>query len=121
MRVFTEETIAIGQDLCEILDDVALIDLWIALKVSKNPDDNLELEDRLCLRELVQELVCLRLLWGSFEISNKDVLDNLKRDVEALDFVRMTANDPLAIPVFSLSIVLQDRRVFVGRVVRKLL
>lgn len=58
VRVFTQEYFVVGQNLLQVLDDVALCDLWVSLVVSEQPRDNLKLEHRISLRELCKQLEC---------------------------------------------------------------
>ena len=51
MRVLAKESLMVRQNLLQVLDDVALSDLWVALVVPEQPRDNLKLEHRLSLGE----------------------------------------------------------------------
>ena len=90
LRVLAQETIMVRQDLLQVLDDIALVDLWVALIVSEKPRDHLILEHRLGLWELGEELERFRKMRWSLKIPHQDILDDLKCHVKTLNWNRLT-------------------------------
>ena len=77
----------VGQNLLQVLDDVTLCNLWVSLVVSEKPRDHLELEHRVSLWELGKQLECQGKLRRALQVLHKEVLDDLKGHVQALDWV----------------------------------
>ena len=111
VRVFTQEYFVVGQNLLQVLDDVALCDFWVSLVVSEQPRDNLKLEHRISLRELCKQLECQGKLRRALKVLHQEVLNDLKGHVQALDLADVMVS--LAIRHSILHLLLAHRSLFI--------